>query len=65
MIVGEDIFIMLLIEPYFQTFTKKKIADATKGTESIICLSADSKEKVDELIVIPGKSFQSGYHLKC
>lgn len=65
MIVGEDIFIMLLIEPYFKTFTKKEIADATKSTESIICLSADSKEKVDELIVIPGKSFQSGYYLKC
>lgn len=50
MIVGEDIFVMLLVEPFFKTFTKKEIADATKSTESIICLSADSREKVDEMV---------------
>ena len=50
MIVGEDIFVMLLVEPFFKTFTKKEICDATKNTESIICLSAESKEKVDEMI---------------
>jgi predicted lactoylglutathione lyase len=50
MIVGEDIFVMLLVESFFKTFTKKEICDATKNTESIICLSAESKEKVDEMI---------------
>jgi len=50
MIVGEDIFIMLLVEKFFKTFTTKDIADAAKSTESIICLSADSKEKVDEMV---------------
>jgi predicted lactoylglutathione lyase len=50
MIVGENIYVMLLVEPFFQTFTKKTIADATKSTEAIICLSADSREQVDALI---------------
>jgi predicted lactoylglutathione lyase len=50
MIVGEDIFVMLLVKDFFKTFTKKEIADATKTTEAIICLSADSREKVDEMV---------------
>ena len=50
MIIGEDIFVMLLVEPFFKSFTKKEIADATKTTESIICLSADGKEQVDEMV---------------
>lgn len=50
MIVGEDISIMLLVETFFKQFTKKEIADATKTTEAIICLSAESREKVDEMV---------------
>jgi predicted lactoylglutathione lyase len=50
MIISEDIFVMLLVEPFFKTFTKKEIADATRTTESIICLSADSKDQVDDMI---------------
>ncbi len=50
MIISEDIFVMLLVEPFFQSFTKKAIADSTKTTESIICLSAESREAVDELV---------------
>jgi uncharacterized protein len=50
MIIVEDIFVMLLVEPFFKTFTKKQIADATKSTESIICLSADSRQQVDEMV---------------
>ena len=30
MVISEDIFVMLLVEPFFQTFTKKPIADATQ-----------------------------------
>ena len=30
MIVGEDIFVMLLIENFFKTFTKKQISDTSK-----------------------------------
>lgn len=57
MIVSEDIYIMLLTEEKFKGFTKKEIADATKSTEAIICLSADSREKVDEMI---NKALEAG-----
>lgn len=50
MIISEDIYAMLLTEPFFTRFTKKNIVDATKATEAIICLSADSKEAVDSII---------------
>ncbi len=41
---------MLLTEEKFKMFTKKPIADASKSTEAIICLSADSKEQVDDMV---------------
>ncbi len=50
MIVGEDIFVMLLVERFFKTFTKKEICDATKDAEVILALSAESREKVDQMI---------------
>ena len=50
MIVGEDIFIMLLVEKFFKTFTKKEICDTKKNTEVIVALSAESREKVDQMI---------------
>jgi predicted lactoylglutathione lyase len=50
MIVGEDIFVMLLVEKFFKTFTEKEISDATKRTEVIVALSADSRENVDGMI---------------
>jgi Predicted lactoylglutathione lyase len=50
MVISEDIYAMLLTEPFFARFTKKSIVDATKATEAIICLSADSKEDVDSII---------------
>ena len=50
MIVGESIFVMLLVEKFFQTFTPKQICDASKSTEVILCLSCDSREAVDALV---------------
>src|SRR5215208_3636245 len=50
MVISEDIFAMLLVEPFFQTFTKKPIGDAKKSTEVIVCLSCDSREEVDALV---------------
>jgi predicted lactoylglutathione lyase len=50
MIIGEDIFVMLLVEKFFKSFTKKEICDPTKDTEVIIALSAESREKVDQMI---------------
>lgn len=50
MVISEDIFAMLLVEPFFQTFTKKPVADARKSTEVLVCLSCDSREEVDALV---------------
>ena len=50
MIVAEDILVMLLVEKFFKIFTKKEICDTARNTEVIIALSAESKEKVDEMI---------------
>lgn len=50
MIIGENIFVMLLVENFFKTFVPKEVADATQSTESIICLSSESREKVDEMV---------------
>lgn len=50
MIVGENIYAMLLIEPFFKDFIQTEIADATQSTEVLIGLSAASREEVDELV---------------
>ena len=50
MVISDSIFTMLLVEPFFQTFTKKPIADATKTTEVLMCLSCDSRAEVDSLV---------------
>ncbi|MFD0020476.1 VOC family protein [Streptomyces sp. NPDC058382] len=50
LVISDTIFAMLLDEPRFKEFTKKEIADASTTTEMIIALSADSREKVDELV---------------
>ncbi len=50
MIVGEDIFVMLLVEKFFKTFTRKEICNTTKDTEVIVALSTESREKVDQII---------------
>ena len=50
MIVTEDIFVMLLTEEKFKTFTPKEICDAKKSTEVLVCLSLESRPKVDEMV---------------
>jgi len=50
MIVGDNIFVMLLVESFFKTFTKKALCDATRSTEVLVCLSCDSRAHVDALV---------------
>lgn len=50
MVISDTIYAMLLVEPFFQTFTKKPVADARKGTEVLVCLSCESREEVDTLV---------------
>ncbi|RXZ81143.1 glyoxalase/bleomycin resistance/extradiol dioxygenase family protein [Paenibacillaceae bacterium] len=50
MIINDNTFVMLLVNPFFQSFTNKPLSDATSQTEVIVSLYADSKEQVDELV---------------
>ena len=50
LVIGDNIFAMLLTEPFFKTFTKKDIVDASKGTEAIITLDAQNRQQVDEMV---------------
>jgi predicted lactoylglutathione lyase len=50
MVISEDIYCMLLTEPKFKQFTSKPIADATKVTEVLIALSAESRDKVNHVV---------------
>lgn len=50
MVISDDIYAMLLTEPFFQTFTKKPVADARETTEVLVCLSCDSRAEVDDLV---------------
>lgn len=49
-VISDTIVAMLLTKPFYSTFTKKEIADATTTSEVLIALSAPSREKVDELV---------------
>lgn len=57
MIIGEDAFAMLLVTPFFSTFTSKAIADTSTTAEVILAISADSREEVDQLTA---KAFAAG-----
>ena len=57
MIIGDDIFVMLLVKKFFKNFTKKEICDTSKNTEVIVALSAESREKVDQMT---SKAIESG-----
>ncbi len=50
MIIGENIFAMLVTEQRFKDFTKKEICNAHKNTEVLLAMNAESKEKVDEMV---------------
>lgn len=50
MIIGENIFSMLITEKLFRKFTKKPISDASKATEIITCISVNSRQEVNEMV---------------
>ncbi len=50
MVIGDDAYVMLLDEERFKDFARKPIADATYDTESIVAISAESREDVDDLV---------------
>lgn len=50
LVISEHICAMLLTHEKFRQFTSKAIADATKVTEVLTCLSAESRSAVDALV---------------
>lgn len=50
MIVSDKAFVMLLVQPFFQTFTRKAVCDTATHVEALIALAADSRAAVDELV---------------
>ncbi|TDT30189.1 hypothetical protein EV562_11279 [Streptomyces sp. BK208] len=48
--VSDTIVVMVHTPQKYRQFTKKDIADSTQSSEVLIALSAESREKVDELV---------------
>jgi uncharacterized protein len=56
MVLSETIHVMLLTHDKFRQFTPKKIADARETSEVLICISADRREAVDEVLKKAGEA---------
>jgi len=50
MIISEDIYVMLLTKAKFKEFTPKAICNAMKSTEVLVCLSCESRDKVNDMV---------------
>ena len=57
LIINDNTSVMLLVESYFATFTKKPVADAKAVTETLLALSCDSRDAVDAFIA---KALEAG-----
>lgn len=63
LVISEDIFAMLLTEPFFKGFIPKHdINNSESAKEVLLALSVDSRQKVDEMaetaIAAGGKQFR-------
>ena len=52
MIVEENIFVMLLVEEYFKTFTKKELINRKSQVGQLLSLNMESREAVDTFVNI-------------
>ncbi len=50
LVLGENIYVMLLLETFFASFTNKIITDAKISTEVLVCISCASRDEVDNLV---------------
>lgn len=50
LVISDTIFAMLMTEARFRDFATKEVADATKTTEVMLALSADSRDQVDQVL---------------
>ena len=50
MVLSDTIHVMLLIKPFYATFTGKPIADAHQTSQMLLALSAESTGEVDQTV---------------
>ena len=50
MMISDDIFAMLLTEAKFREIARRPVADATRMTEVLTCLSVESRARVNQLV---------------
>jgi uncharacterized protein len=59
MIISDETYAMLVVEPFFKGFTQQDITDTSSSREVIVGLSAESKEvdqRVDKAVAAGGES---------
>jgi uncharacterized protein len=56
MVFSDTIHAMLMTHDKYRQFTTKKIADAKTTSQVLICISADSRAEVDDLVSKAGKA---------
>jgi len=57
MVISDTIFVMVMSHEKFNSFTPKAIPDAHNTAQVLLCLSADSRQAVDEMV---GKAARDG-----
>jgi len=50
LIISDDTYVLLVVEPVFETISERKIPDTAKHREVIVQLAVDSRERVDDLV---------------
>jgi hypothetical protein len=50
LVLGENLFAMLLTPDFMKGFTAKPLCDPRQSTEALICLSCESREEVDAIV---------------
>ena len=49
MVLSDTISVMLLTHPFYGTFTRKPVADASNSSQVLLCISCDSPAEVDQI----------------
>jgi uncharacterized protein len=50
LILGDNIYAMLLVKDLFKSFTRKSLCDPRESTEALVGLSCESRGEVDALV---------------
>lgn len=49
-VISDTIYVMLLVQDYFKTFTSKTLCDTATHIQTLIALSTESRTQVDEVM---------------